>query len=230
MEETHGSIWRELWFLKKLRRWCQLFCKPHDSRIFVGHHDRTGAVLCITKNGVVRGTIWTRQPLKDAWDATNWDGLCGTPWHMVALELKLTRKSQLTKEERDLHCQGLYSKEFRRLSQEGFTCCLLTLKLTVTQEVVRVAKRWHHMEERSNQTTTNGNDECIQRQSRRDTRERNRARVEQGVGRRCAQGTREWWASGGSTCGRIWRGRENQHKENRMRDVHIAKRGTETAN
>ena len=23
--------------------------------IFVGHHDRTGAVLCITKNGVVRG-------------------------------------------------------------------------------------------------------------------------------------------------------------------------------
>ena len=42
--------------------------------IFVGHHDRTGAVLCITKNGVVRGKSWTRQTLSDAWESTNWDG------------------------------------------------------------------------------------------------------------------------------------------------------------
>ena len=26
------------------------------------------------------------------WDATNWDGMCGTPWQMVALELKLSKK------------------------------------------------------------------------------------------------------------------------------------------
>ena len=32
--------------------------------IFVGHHDRTGAVLCVTKNGVVRGKRWTRHILK----------------------------------------------------------------------------------------------------------------------------------------------------------------------
>ena len=50
--------------------------------IFVGHHDRTGAVLCIIKNGVVPSTSSTRQP--------NWDGLCGTPWQMV--EPKVTRK------------------------------------------------------------------------------------------------------------------------------------------
>ena len=48
--------------------------------IFVGHHDRTGAVSCITKNRVVRGKSWTRQTLSDAWESTNWDGLCGTPW------------------------------------------------------------------------------------------------------------------------------------------------------
>ena len=48
--------------------------------ISVGHHDRTVAVLCITKNGVVRGKGWTRQTPSDALDATNWDGLCGTPW------------------------------------------------------------------------------------------------------------------------------------------------------
>ena len=31
---------------------------------FVGHHDRTGAVLCITQSGFVRGKSWTAQPLK----------------------------------------------------------------------------------------------------------------------------------------------------------------------
>ena len=66
---------------------------------FVGLHDRIRAVLCITKNGVVRGKNWTRQTLSDAWESTNWDGLCGTPWQMVAPELKLTKK--VTKKERD---------------------------------------------------------------------------------------------------------------------------------
>ena len=60
--------------------------------IFVGHHDRTAAVLCIIKNGVVRVKSWTRQTLSDAWESTNWEGLCGTPWQMVAPELKLTKK------------------------------------------------------------------------------------------------------------------------------------------
>ena len=45
---------------------------------FVGHHDRTGAVWCISKNGVVRAKSWTRQTPSDAWEATTWDGLCGT--------------------------------------------------------------------------------------------------------------------------------------------------------
>ena len=60
--------------------------------VFVGHHDRTGAVLCISKNGVVRGKSWTRQTASDARESTNWEGLCGTPWQMVAPELKLTKK------------------------------------------------------------------------------------------------------------------------------------------
>ena len=60
--------------------------------IFVGHHDLTRAVLCITKNGLVRSKSWTRQTLSDAWESTNWEGLCGTPWPMVAPELKLEMK------------------------------------------------------------------------------------------------------------------------------------------
>ena len=37
------------------------FASRMTQGIFVGHHDRTGAVLCITNNGVVRGNSWTRQ-------------------------------------------------------------------------------------------------------------------------------------------------------------------------
>ena len=66
--------------------------------IFVGHHDRTGSVLCISLNGVVRGQSWKRQTLSDAWELTNWEGLCGTPWQMVAPELKLMKKVTADKE------------------------------------------------------------------------------------------------------------------------------------
>ena len=39
------------------------FASRMTQGIFVGHHDRKGAVLCITKNVVVRGKSWTRQTL-----------------------------------------------------------------------------------------------------------------------------------------------------------------------
>ena len=65
--------------------------RSQDSSVFVGHHDRTGA-------GAVRGKSWTRQTLGDAWDATNSDDLCGTPWQMVALELILTKTVTSDKE------------------------------------------------------------------------------------------------------------------------------------
>ena len=60
--------------------------------IFVGHHDRTGAVLRVIRNGVVRGKSWARQLLNDVWDATNWE------WQMVALELIFTKKVTSDKE------------------------------------------------------------------------------------------------------------------------------------
>ena len=41
---------------------------------------------------------WTRQTLSDAWESTKWDGLCGTPWHMAAPEVKLTKRVTADKE------------------------------------------------------------------------------------------------------------------------------------
>ena len=94
MDKANGSIRRES--LKNWRRRCQFIRMTQG--IFAGHHDRTGAVWSITKNVVVRGKNWTRQTLSDAWESTNWEGLCGTPWQMVAPELKLTKKVTADKE------------------------------------------------------------------------------------------------------------------------------------
>ena len=58
----------------------------------------TTAALYTTQNGVVRGKSWTRQTLGDGWESTNWEGLCGTPWKMVAPELQLTKKVTADKE------------------------------------------------------------------------------------------------------------------------------------
>ena len=49
--------------------------------IFVGHHDRTGAVLCNTKNGVARGKSWTKT---DTERCLGIDELGSFVWHSVA--------------------------------------------------------------------------------------------------------------------------------------------------
>ena len=54
-----------------------------------------------------------------------------------------------------------------------------------------------------------------------EVQERKRARVERGV---------EWGADGGSTCGRIWRGKKTTRREQNERISKLAKRGSETAN
>ena len=110
--------------------------------------------MCIAQNGVVRGISLTRQPLNDAWDAKNWDGLCGTPWQKVASELELKKKVTPDKEGAGPHCQGLQLKELQRKSQEDSTCCRPTSRLTVTLEVARVVQLWHRTEERQNHTRT----------------------------------------------------------------------------
>ncbi len=95
-----GRGWRKpvaqfgekIWFRKIGEDGVSSFASRMTQGIFVCHPDPTGAFLCITEKGVVRGNSWTRQTLNNAWDATNWDGWCGTPWHMVALEVKLAQK------------------------------------------------------------------------------------------------------------------------------------------
>ena len=113
----------KVWFRKIGEDGVSSFASRMTQEIFVGHHDRTGAVLCITKNGVMRGWSWTRQTLSEAWESTNWEGLCGTPWQLVARELKLTKKVTADKEGAGPHCQGLWLKERQKLNTEDSVEC-----------------------------------------------------------------------------------------------------------
>ena len=45
--------------------------------------------------------------LSDAWDATNWDGLCGTPRQMVGFELKSSQKVTADQEGAGLPLPGI---------------------------------------------------------------------------------------------------------------------------
>ena len=75
------------------------FASRMTQGIFVGHHDRTRAVSCITKNGVVRGKSWTRQTVSDGLGISELGRpMCDTPWQMVAPELKLTKEVAADKE------------------------------------------------------------------------------------------------------------------------------------
>ena len=62
------------------------------------HHDRTRAVsMCYQEWSLCEAKNWTRQTLSDAWESTGKDCV-GTPWQMVAPELKLTKKVTADKE------------------------------------------------------------------------------------------------------------------------------------
>ena len=78
--EDGESQWRNLekrfGFVKIGEDGVSSFASRTIQGIFVGHHDRTGAVLCIIKNGVVRGKSWSRQTLSDAWESTNLAKVC----------------------------------------------------------------------------------------------------------------------------------------------------------
>ena len=97
----------------------------------------------------MRGSSWTRQTLSDAWESTNWEGLCGTPWPMVAPELKLTKKVTGEKEGAGhpmprIVVERAPEVETRRLYISS-----------ATREAAQAAQRLQRMEKRQSHITTN---------------------------------------------------------------------------
>ena len=141
-------------------------------------------------------------------------------------------------------------KERERLNPEDSRSCLRTLKLTDTREAAQAAQRLRRMEKRQSHIMTNAESESERSlivrtltgkawmDAYRDriaetqrVKERKRARVERGArdvpmeprNRADEQvAVRHADASGGDI-------RENQHEEDRRRDNHVGKRGSEAA-
>ena len=162
---------------------------------------------------------------------------------MVDPDLKLIKKVTSNIEGAGRSLPRSAVERIKRLSQEDSTCCLLTLRLMVTQEVVRVVKRWHRTEERQNPH----NNKCRERiitiiertltgkarmnaykdkvAETEEVKEVNKSSSEAGdvpgeAGNEAQMTDRHAVAS----CEE-----ERQHDENRMRDIQIGKRGSETA-
>ena len=169
-----GRRWRKpmaqfgekVWFRKFGEDGVSSFASRMTLGIFVGHDDRTGAVLCITKNDVVRGKSWTRQTPSDAWESTNWEGLCGTPWQMVAPELKLTKKVTADKEGAGVPLPRIVVERAPEAEPKDSMSCLWTLRLADTREAAQDAQRLHRMEKLQNHVTMNA-----ERESGRSLRE-----------------------------------------------------------
>ena len=75
----------------------------------------------------------------DAWESTNCEGLCDTPWYMVTPELNVTKKVTTDSEGSGPHCQRLWLKEHQRMNPEDSTFCLRTL------EAPEDVRRMHRM-------------------------------------------------------------------------------------
>ena len=240
---------QKVWFREVGEDGVSSFASRMTQGIFVGHHDRTGAVLCITKNGVVRDKSWTRQTLSDAWESTTWEGLCGTPWQMVAPKLKLTKKVTADKEgARPALPRILFERmpevEPRRfyvfsadIEAHGHTggcagCAAFASHGRATKphdDACRERIRTIIEISLTGKARMNAYKDRIAETVR--VKERKRARVERGAGDVPVEpgnrddeqmAVRHADASGGDIT-------ENQHHENRMRDIHVGKRASEAA-
>ena len=54
MEKAMAQFAEKVWFRRFREDGVSSFASRMTQGIFVGHHDRTGAVLCIAQNAVVR--------------------------------------------------------------------------------------------------------------------------------------------------------------------------------
>ena len=106
------------WFRKIGEDGVSLFASRTTQGIFFVHHDRTGVVSCITKNGVVpakngRDSLWTMHGMLRTGVACV--VLRGKWWLLIWNQ---QRKLHLSKKDLDVQCQGLYLKEFQKLCAE----------------------------------------------------------------------------------------------------------------
>ena len=103
----------------------------------------------------LRGKSWTRQILRDAWESTNWEGFCCTPWQMVAPELKLPKKVTGDKEGAGPPLPRIVVERAPEVEPRRFYVLSATLKLTDTLEAAQDVQHLHRIEKRQSHITMN---------------------------------------------------------------------------
>ena len=204
--------------------------------VFVCHHDRSRTISYITQSGIVRGRSWTRQILSDAWES-------------MIREIKLTIEDQprmLIREPLDVECRKFYvwsvniEAHGHMGSCPGYALLIWQGKATkprkdeFRERIGRIIDRTLAGEARMERSVAGEARMKTYKDRIAETervKERKRARVERGAvdvpeepeNRNVEQvAVRHADASGGDI-------RENQHEEDRMRDIHFGKRGSEAA-
>ena len=66
---------------------------------YVGHHPRSGALLAMTEEGVVKAKAFCRMTERERWDLEGMDKLCGVPWQMKNRQPRAPRPLVLGAEE-----------------------------------------------------------------------------------------------------------------------------------
>ena len=91
--EPVAQLGENFWFRKNKEDGVSSFASCITQGMFVGHHDRTGAAFAHHQERSCAGQKLdetdTERCITGRYEL---DGLCGTMWHMVAPELKLTEK------------------------------------------------------------------------------------------------------------------------------------------
>ena len=183
--------------------------------------------------------------LSDACESTNCEGLCGTPWQMVAPDLKMMKKVTADKEgagpplprivvER---APEVEPRRFHVLSADteahGHTggcpgCAALASHGKATKpHNDECREKIRKIIERTlpGKARMNAYKDGIAETER--VKERKRARIERGAGDvPGVPENRDDEQMADASGGEIW---ENQHEEDRMRDIHVGKRGPEAA-
>ena len=231
------------------------FVKRIIQGIFVGHHDRTRANSNITKSGIVRGKSWTKPTLSDAWEPTNLEDLFGDSWHMgirshtVITETRLTMKCITDEEGAGLLLPRLLVEKppeverrrlfvfFTDIEAHGHIGSCPRYALFVSQGEATKPRK-HEFRQRVGTVT----ERTLTGEARMEThkdriaetervRQKESARIERGAGdvpMESGNGDDEQVAdqhadaSGGYII-------ENQHEEDRMRNIQVSKGGSEAA-
>ena len=58
---------------------------------YLGHHGRTGALLVMTEDGIIRGSGARRVPEERRWSTEGWDRLKGLPWEVRPMQRRTGR-------------------------------------------------------------------------------------------------------------------------------------------